>query len=440
MKIALVITTYNQAKNFTRAVTTARETTQSELKFYLFLHSEHVDVVEVFAEQSRESDVVPFPRKDNRGLANAWNTGILKGYEDGADVVIVASDSTWFSPSDLDKVAKGAMENRSRPLIFCEGFTGWSEEVLESAKLLRFGCFGLNPVALEGVGCFDENFWPLNAEDVDYFARVGRVSLGSYIVPDTGICRLRNASKRAATAEEIKQWRVWSSLEYFEAKWGRKPFERGEIYSHPFDDPELSWYIAPQNRSTPYPGHNKYDVGIHQADILTDLIHKGGYRQVAEVGVHKGDTAERVLQACPDLKAYYMVDPWASYEWSDQSHLAPWTTEQQEETYQLALSRVKNFPASRVMRMTSVEAAKRFELGSLDLVFIDANHSYESVKQDLEAWVPLVRPGGVVSGHDYNGFAGVTPAVDEHFPDTELGEYFRVDAAGRLGGTFVARV
>lgn len=48
-----------------------------------------------------------------------------------------------------------------------------------------------------------------------------------------------------------------------------------------------------------------------------------------------------------------------------------------------------------------------------DLVFIDANHDYESVLEDIEIWYPKVKRGGILVGHDYGVFEGVTRAVDE---------------------------
>ncbi len=63
----------------------------------------------------------------------------------------------------------------------------------------------------------------------------------------------------------------------------------------------------------------------------------------------------------------------------------------------------------------SVTASARFEDGSLDGVFIDGTHKFGFVKRDLEAWVPKVRAGGLLSGHDYDEHAGVTKAVDMFF-------------------------
>tara|TARA_Y100000004_G_scaffold968_1_gene1297 strand:- start:460 stop:1035 length:576 start_codon:yes stop_codon:yes gene_type:complete len=60
----------------------------------------------------------------------------------------------------------------------------------------------------------------------------------------------------------------------------------------------------------------------------------------------------------------------------------------------------------------SAEAANLFEDGSVSILFIDANHSYEGVLKDLEAWYPKISKGGLISGHDIQG-EGVTKALTE---------------------------
>ena len=62
----------------------------------------------------------------------------------------------------------------------------------------------------------------------------------------------------------------------------------------------------------------------------------------------------------------------------------------------------------------SVDAAASVPDRSLDWLFIDADHSYDGVRTDLAAWAPKLKPGGLMSGHDY-GRGGVTLAVDRMF-------------------------
>jgi hypothetical protein len=64
----------------------------------------------------------------------------------------------------------------------------------------------------------------------------------------------------------------------------------------------------------------------------------------------------------------------------------------------------------------SHEAAKEFDNFSVDSIFIDAGHSYESVKKDIECWYPKMKKNSIISGHDYTeGWPGVMKAVNEFF-------------------------
>ncbi len=71
----------------------------------------------------------------------------------------------------------------------------------------------------------------------------------------------------------------------------------------------------------------------------------------------------------------------------------------------------------RILVEDSAEAAGRFADGSVDAVWVDAAHGYAFVKADLAAWVPKIRPGGIIGGDDYTRCPGVRLAVDERFGD-----------------------
>ena len=73
---------------------------------------------------------------------------------------------------------------------------------------------------------------------------------------------------------------------------------------------------------------------------------------------------------------------------------------------------------------SSSGASDRFADKSIDFVFIDADHVYENVHKDILAWLPKIKPGGVIAGHDYIEYhPGVIQAVNEVFGDNFCKDY-----------------
>jgi predicted O-methyltransferase YrrM len=145
---------------------------------------------------------------------------------------------------------------------------------------------------------------------------------------------------------------------------------------------------------------------------LAQFLRDSGYKVGAEVGVFDGYYSEILCQQIPDLDLY-SIDPWQAYpgygDHMNQKRLI--------NAYELAQVRLKPYPRCQLVKKFSIEAAKDFVDGSLDFVYIDANHGYGHVKEDLKAWTPKVREGGVVCGDDYymmrSGNIGVIRAVNE---------------------------
>lgn len=134
----------------------------------------------------------------------------------------------------------------------------------------------------------------------------------------------------------------------------------------------------------------------------------------AEIGVWRGRMSEALLSRS-DL-SLYMIDNWEGLP--ELAHLG-YGASQQPSNKVLAIQRT-DFAKDRrhVLQSSSVDAANDIEDGSLDFVFIDADHSYEGVSADIKAWRQKVRRGGLLCGHDYNNKnikegVEVKQAVDE---------------------------
>jgi hypothetical protein len=117
-----------------------------------------------------------------------------------------------------------------------------------------------------------------------------------------------------------------------------------------------------------------------------------------ELGSFKGEFAKIITSNWSGK--LYMVDVWrplSNEEYDDTSNHKNHIDE-----YSNAMSNIKGFEEKTFMlRMDGSEGSKLFSDESLDFVYIDANHTYESVKQDIDDWYRKVKKGGLVMGHDY---------------------------------------
>jgi hypothetical protein len=133
-------------------------------------------------------------------------------------------------------------------------------------------------------------------------------------------------------------------------------------------------------------------------EYLPEFLVSQGYKVGAEIGVYKGAFTGRFLHA--GLKMY-AIDPWTPFTGQGRSQQK---REVQEEIYDIACRSLKPYTDTgqcQIIRKTSMEALTGFKPGALDFVYIDGNHEFPNVAQDLYEWNKIVRPGGVMSGHDY---------------------------------------
>lgn len=171
-------------------------------------------------------------------------------------------------------------------------------------------------------------------------------------------------------------------------------------------------------------------------DLLNKISPKG---KGVEIGVFKGDFSREVLSKWGGK--LFMVDVWRELgdEYIDSSN-----HKNHLDAYEKTMENIRGFEDRGIMiRSTSKDCIDLFEDESLDFIFIDANHAYDFVKEDINLWFPKLKKGGIFSGHDYmnldwseppylengkdkhiytntfsgqviyNGIFGVNPAVDE---------------------------
>lgn len=161
-------------------------------------------------------------------------------------------------------------------------------------------------------------------------------------------------------------------------------------------------------------GENWFDypeLYKHMVDNLPNNSH------FVEVGVWKGMSAVymavEIINSGKKIR-FDCVDNWEQIDPVIADHLYVGL-------YETFLNNIK--PVEHIInpiRSISWDGAKFYKDKSLDFVFIDASHDYESVKKDIEAWYPKVREGGVIAGHDYRWCKDVQKAVGEYFENKTI--------------------
>lgn len=159
-----------------------------------------------------------------------------------------------------------------------------------------------------------------------------------------------------------------------------------------------------------------FDFDNFYKDILDRFT---GPAHFVEIGVYKGRSAAfmavEIINSGKDIKLD-CVDPWDGRAEPGHGYRAG------DHTYEAFLHRMHPvMSVIRPVRLSSVDAAKTYQDDSLDFVFIDATHTYDAVKEDITAWLPKVKRGGILAGHDYLHGAEFGPlvrvAVEELCPD-----------------------
>jgi hypothetical protein len=153
-------------------------------------------------------------------------------------------------------------------------------------------------------------------------------------------------------------------------------------------------------------------------DVIPLIIEKFSFCNFVEIGVAFAGHLDNILQNT-NIKKAYGVDPYFLQETSTDSFSYDSKVYDQNDydnLYIFAKERLdKHGERVELVRESSNIAKDRFSEESIDIVFIDAEHTYDGVKQDIKIWEEKVRKGGVISGHDYDhpNFPGVKNAVDE---------------------------
>lgn len=131
--------------------------------------------------------------------------------------------------------------------------------------------------------------------------------------------------------------------------------------------------------------------------------------KVVELGSYKGRSSVAIASVLPTESILYCVDHFQGSEEHKKSNL---DVADLLETFTKNIEQFGVKDKICTLAMTTTQAAAKFDPETLDLVFVDAAHDYDSVKSDLLHWYPKIKPGGFLLCDDYEvGWPGVMRAV-----------------------------
>lgn len=173
--------------------------------------------------------------------------------------------------------------------------------------------------------------------------------------------------------------------------------------------------IPPLTKQTISTRYNPRWMRFH---FLEALVRELGWQRGAELGCLAGRTLGHLMARCKNLELIG-VDLWAAQPENDGPE--GWEHYPHDKHFEQCCAIASaHLGRLKLIRDWTTKAAKIVPDGSLDFVFIDADHSYAGCKDDIIAWSPKLKPTGYLIGHDIN-WPGVRKAVDELVPGYEIG-------------------
>ena len=130
---------------------------------------------------------------------------------------------------------------------------------------------------------------------------------------------------------------------------------------------------------------------------VTELVKEIKAERIAEIGIWKAKMSHFVLTECSTfVKEYIGVDPYRVFDGSDVQ-----SKERADRLFLSVIRKMREFPQFFLIKEKSIFTAEMFPDKYFDLVYIDADHRYEAVSQDIKVWMPKVKDNGILCGHDY---------------------------------------
>ena len=137
-------------------------------------------------------------------------------------------------------------------------------------------------------------------------------------------------------------------------------------------------------------------------DDLVEFFKERGFSTGVEIGVFEGAFTKVLAEG--GFKVYG-IDPWLVYEDYGRKDYQ----DKANSRYEKSKRRLAKYPNVTLIKEKSMDALGKFENESIDFVYIDGNHQFRYIADDIYEWWKKVKKGGVICGHDYAYFKSMSP-------------------------------
>lgn len=342
------------------------------------------------------------------GYARATNEGMKVA--NGEYLILLNNDTIlqdWQSKNDWINILELPFLSDNQM-----GITGPMKTYSESAgaDFLIFFCVMISKKLIESIGYLDESFWSYG-EDTDYAMRATQAGFKIKQVPKD--CNEYYADKRMTAAFPIfhegnathKNWPGGEEIikrnnEILRTRYNKKAID-GVI------DLEKNSHTQSIDKRI----HNSLliDGWMSEKELifLADRAEKS--KIFIEIGSWFGKSSKSIIDNLPIDGKLYCVDTFSGSVGEDHNHGSSNMFNGNFALFQFMKNHWSDINNGRliVVRMDSITASVFFKEQRIfaDTIFIDASHDYESVKSDIDAWLPVVKNDGssILCGHDYYG-------------------------------------
>lgn len=343
------------------------------------------------------------------GYTKATNEGIKSAKGDficllNNDTVLLGQPKNQWIDLLLDPFFNDKDMGLTGPMINHDPHSG--------KNFLVFFCVMIRRKVIQTIGILDEIFSPGFGEDTDYCIRAINAGFKISQVPPT---KLRESDPSANKMGGPGMLMI-----------GDFPIYHAGEMTFREDDPKFQGLIHRNSRILQEKWGDVYPDGFfseQDINVYRSFVGRHGKgAKMAEVGTWKGRSLCSVHNVLKDNDmSVWAVDTFtgtSSSEFEIQAHAAARTSDI-EAIFRENLDRFGLTDRVTVIKEKSVLAASLFPNKFFDIVFIDADHSYETALADIRAWWPKVKNGGILSGHDYM-WGGVRKALETEFREDSI--------------------